>query len=353
MKSLKVFTACCCLLFFSACVNKKKDDFNRTALLNNAYSNIILPGYNNFQTSATAFKGAADAFLLSPDAAKLDSVKAAFLVAYKNFQEVEVYDFTPSADLRNALNSFPADTQQISSNILSGSYNLNAVNNIRAKGLPAIDYLLFAKTANEVVADFSSTNRKQYLADLVNEINTKATEAAANWATFQTTFVNASGTDVGSSVGMLVNDMSFEMERNRRERVGNALGYIGVILGGNIAPDALEAYYSNYSKELLIENLQQLKTLYEGGSGIGFDDYLNHLGADYNGTPLSTEISNQFNKTTLAAQNVPVDFSAALISHNSEMQTLFLELKKLVVLLKVDMSSQLGVIINYSDNDGD
>nr|MBP7390367.1 hypothetical protein [Chitinophagales bacterium] len=77
------------------------------------------------------------------------------------------------------------------------------------------------------------------------------------------------------------------------------------------------------------------------------------IGADYNGTPLSTEIFNQFERTILAAQNVPVKFSDAVSSHNAEMQTLFLELKKLVVLIKVDMSSQLGVVINYSDNDGD
>ncbi len=152
---------------------------------------------------------------------------------------------------------------------------------------------------------------------------------------------------------MLVNDLSFELERNRRERVGNALGYIGVVSGGVLLPSAVEGFYSESSKELLIENLQQMKLLYTGGSGIGFDDYLSEIGADYNGTPLSTEIFNQFERTILAAQNVPVKFSDAVSSHNDEMQTLFLELKKLVVLIKVDMSSQLGVVINYSDNDGD
>ena len=354
MQKLRTAIVCCCILFVCGCVPKKKDDFNRTALLTNLYNSNIAPGYISFFTSTEALKASADAFLLNPDNTKLDSLKTAFLLAYKNFQAVEMYDFTASGDMRNALNSFPTDTTQINSNIISGVYDLNTANNIRAKGFPAVDFILFGKSSADVVATFtSSPQSKQYLNDIVQEIRNKAGAAVAGWNSFETDFVNASGTDVGSSVGMLVNDLSFAAERNRRERVGNPLGYIGIISGGVVLPDAVEAYHCNYSKELLIENLQKLKSLYEGGAGTGFDDYLNHIGADYNGTPLATEISNQFNRTILAAQNIPVALSVAVTSNNAEMQTLFLELKKLVVLLKVDMSSQLGVIINYSDNDGD
>jgi predicted lipoprotein len=312
-----------------------------------------MPKFQNFQTAAVALKASADAFMLSPDAAKLDSLKEDYYNAYRAFQAVEVYTFTPSMDLITALNSFPPDTVQINANIQSGTYNLSAVNNIRAKGFPAIDFLLFGKNESETVSAFAQANRQQYLSDIVQEIFSKASSASSGWGSFESDFVNASGTDVGSSVGMLVNDLSFDMERNRRERVGNALGYIGTVSGGTLVPDAVEAYYSGYSKELLIENLQQLKLLYEGGSGQGFDDYLSRLGADYYGTPLATEISNQFDKAIQAAQNVPVTFSVAVTANNAEMQALFLELKKLTVMIKVDMSSQLGVVINYSDNDGD
>lgn len=353
MPTLKTLFVCCCVVLVCGCKEKKKDNFDRTALLNNLYSNVIYPDYQNFYTSAAALKASADAFLLNTDLAHLDSMKAAYLATYKKFQAVEAYSFAAAPDLYSAINSFPPDTTQINANISAGSYDLTTVNNIRAKGFPAIDFLLFSKSNSETVNAFASPNRKNYLNDVVQEIRNKAGAAQAGWNNFQSGFVSASGTDIGSSVGMLVNDLSFESERNRKERVGNALGYIGIISGGTLIPDAVEAYYSVYSKELLIENLQRLKILYEGGAGLGFDDYLNELGADYNGTPLATEISNQFDKVILAAQNVPVAYSTAVTTNNAEMQTLFLELKKLTVLLKVDMSSQLGVVINYSDNDGD
>ncbi|MBK8658711.1 MAG: imelysin family protein [Bacteroidetes bacterium] len=353
MQPFKTLIVCLCLVLACGCVEKKKDNFDRTALLNNLYSNVIYPDYQAFQNSVAAFQASTDAFLLNADSVRLDSLKATYLNAYKSFQAVEVYSFSIAPDLRSELNTFPPDTSQIGLNIATGSYDLTTVNNIRAKGFPAIDFLLFSKSNSETVADFTSMDRKNYLNDVVQDIREKAAAAAVGWSSFAQEFANASGTDVGSSVAMLVNDLSFAAERNRRERVGNALGYVGVISGGSVVPNAVEAYYNTNSKELLVENLQRLKNLYEGGSGQGFDDYLVGLNADYNGTPLATEISNQFDRVILSAQNVPVAFSSAVTTHNAEMQTLFLELKKLTVLLKVDISSNLGVIINYSDNDGD
>ncbi|MCW5907044.1 MAG: imelysin family protein [Chitinophagales bacterium] len=354
IKQLKIAAACCIILLLSACIKKKKDDFNRTELLNSMYTMVIQPGYTGLKDASATLQTAANSFLTSPDSASLSNLKDAFYVAYANLQYVEALDFSSESALRNDLNSFPSDTAQIDNNIASGSYNLSTVNNLRAKGFPALDYLLYGKPHAQTISDFSgNANRKQYLTDVVSDIVSKANAASNWWNANKTTFVNASGTDVGSSVGMLVNDMSFEMERNRRERVGTPLGYVGLIFGGSVAPQTTEAYYSGYSKEMFLENLKGLAALYSGAGGVGFDDYLTHLGADYNGTPLANEISTQFVKVRTAAEQIPVPFSQAVTTHNAEMQTLFLELKKLTVLIKVDMSSQLGVIINYSDNDGD
>lgn len=354
MKQLQIIAVLCFgIVMISSCDKKKTDNFDRTTLLTNLYSNVIVPNYTIFQSSADSLKVSADAFLVNPDTVTLNALKATYVKTYLHFQAVEFLNFTQTSDLRNELNSFPPDTTQINSNIASGTYNLSAVNNIRAKGFPAIDYLLFAKDAASTVSSFSNASQKTYLSDIVTEIRDKAKAANDEWSGLQNNFVSASGTDVGSSVGMLVNNLSFASERNRRERTGNLLGYVGVIQGGVLKPEAAEAYYSGKSKKLLIENLQQLKNVFEGGNGTGLDDYLNSLGADYNGTPLATEISVQFNKAIAAAEAIPVEFSEAVTSHNSSMETLFLEQKKLVVLIKVDMSSHLGVIINYSDNDGD
>lgn len=332
------------------------DKFDRSGMLTNVGNNVIVPAHQQFAEAANTFKQQKDSFILNPSVASLDSLKEAFLIAYTAFIKVETYSFTPSGELRN-INVFVTDTTQINANILSGVYDLNAANNISAKGFPALDYLLFSRNSNEIVnlftTDVNAAKRVQYLNDICNEVETVAASSVTAWTDFLPQFISASGTDAGSSVGMLVNDISFQSERCRRDRVGNSLGYIGFISSGNTDAHLLEGYYATYSKELLLSGLGALKDLYEGGTATGFDDYLTYLNADYNGQPLAPAISAQFDLVIQKAQNVPVDFSTALSTNKPEMESLFLELKKLTVMLKVDMSSQLGVIINYSDNDGD
>ncbi|MES2621036.1 MAG: imelysin family protein, partial [Bacteroidota bacterium] len=332
------------------------DEFNRPDLLTNVSNNIILPAHANFSAATTSLKQKKDAFISNPSSVTLDSLKYAFNAAYLVYMQVETYSFMPSEGIKN-LNVFPTDTGQVGTNISTGTYNLDAANNIRAKGFPAIDYLLFSQDESEVIAlftvDANAANRKQFLNDIINEIETVASNASTAWNSYQAQFISASGTDIGSSVGMLVNDLSFQLERCRRERVGVPLGYIGLINSGTTVSKSVEAYYSTYSKELLIENLRNCKVLYTGGSGTGFDDYLEYLNAAYKDGLLSDTITHQFNIAIQKAQAMPVDFSTAVTTNKTEMESLFIELRKLTVLVKVDMSSQLGIIINYSDNDGD
>lgn len=345
------------LILLNGCKPKDGGDkFDRAGMLTNLGNNVIVPAYQQLSIAASALKTKKDSFTGNPSSVTLDSLKAAFLIAYTSFMKVETYSLIPNSETRN-LNVFVTDTTQINTNISTGTYNLSAANNIKAKGFPAIDYLLFSRSDSEIVTlfttDANAAKRIQYLNDIANEIEFVSSNAASSWNSYLTQFISASGTDIGSSVGMLVNDLSFELERCRRERVGNSLGYIGFISSGNVDAHFLEAYHSAYSKELLAANLRELKTLYEGGTGNGFDDYLVYLNAEYNGQALAPAISNQFDLVIQKAEIIPVDYATALTTNRSDTESLFLELKKLTVMLKVDMSSQLGVIINYSDNDGD
>jgi len=345
------------LLLLNGCKPKDGGDkFDRTGMLTNLGNNIVIPAHQQFNSATIALKQNKDAFIANPNSASLDSLKTSFLLAYTAFMKIETYSFTPNAETRN-LNAFVTDTVQINSNINTGAYDLNAANNIPAKGFPAIDYLLFGHNSSEVLTlyttDVNAAKRKQYLDAIINEVQTVANITYDAWNIYLTQFISASGTDVGSSVGMLVNDLSFQSERCRRERVGNPLGYIGFISSGTANARLLECYYAGHSKELLLANLSELKMLYHGAAGSGFDDYLTYLNADYNGQSLASAISNQFDLVIQKAESIPVDYATALTTNKPEMESLFLELKKLTVMLKVDMSSQLGVIINYSDNDGD
>ncbi len=118
-------------------------------------------------------------------------------------------------------------------------------------------------------------------------------------------------------------------------------------------PGKVESFYGGHSKALIVANLKALKRLFQGGNGIGFDDYLNDINAEFNGTPLANEINDQFDRAINAVNAIPGDLPQAVTTNFTEADNAFLQCKILVVRLKVDMSSQLGVSINYADNDGD
>jgi predicted lipoprotein len=342
------------LIFVSSC-KEKKADFDRGPLLENIGKNIILPSYQDANQKALALKAAANDFKASPDVTKRQVLKAAFRDAHLAWQTVEVYDFAKGASQAASLNTFPADSSVINANILSGSYDLQTAANLSAKGFAALDFLLYSKNEANTVAFFSaSANAKTYLQDIVNDISTNISATYSDWnSSYTNTFTSSKGLDLGGSVSILCNSWSQMTERSRRERVGNSLGYVGFISSGVIAPQLLEGFYAANSKELLIANLQAGKNLFLGGSGTGFDDYPQVQQASYQGVPLSDEISAQFDRCIAAAQAVSGDFATALANNKSKMETLFLELKKLSVLIKVDMASAIGVTINYTDNDGD
>lgn len=335
---------------------EKKTDFDRKPLLENIGNNIIIPAYKNAHEKALALKNAISDFTASPDVAKLQATKNAFKEAYTAWQAVEYFDFAKATGLSYGLNNFPPDTAQIQSNISSGNYNLLSGTNVKARGFSALDYLLFQSQNEQLIVDGVNNFQyaKRYLNDVASDISMNITSVYDDWNTSQiNTFINATGLDIGGSISILCNSWAQYTERTRRERVGNALGYVGLIGTGVTNEKLYEAFYANYSKELLVANLQAGKNLFTGGSGQGFDDYPQVKEASYQGVPLNEEIANQYDKCIAAANAITTDFRTALVNDKPKMETLFLELKKLVVLVKVDLASAVGVTISYTDNDGD
>ncbi len=355
-------------VLFQGCKCDRKDipspsGYNRTEMLQNLNDAIIIPDYNNFSNKLTALHTATAYFVDSPSESGLEDFQQKYKEAYLAWQGVEVYEFGPASDyiLKSSLNSFPADTAKIKSNITAGTYDLSASGNIKAKGFPALDYLLFGIGTNNTAivsmytSDPEAINRKDYLNAIMTNMTARLTAVSSAWSSgYATTFVENSGTDLGSSVGLLVNSMSMSLESVRRERIGTPLGYVGLVNSGVVTPKFQEAYYSVYARELMVENLTKSKNLFNGGSGKGFDDYLNAINAQYEtGTPLANEINAQYDRAIQATQALTPNYTTILQTDLQKAEAAFLEVKKLVVLIKLDMASQLGVVINYTDNDGD
>jgi predicted lipoprotein len=355
------------LLVFSSCNPEGNNNvnFDRAAMLENIGSNIIIPNYSDLSGKLNLMEQAANDFTSAPDNAKLTALQTAFKNAYLSWQKCSAFEFGPAmqVSLRMSVNTFPTDSVQIQNNITSGSYNLETANNIDARGFPAMDYLLHKRNGSnaEVLERFTINSDaqawKDYLLALVNDTKNLVEAVKNSWeptsGNYLTTFISNDGTDVGSSLGELVNQLNYDYEQLKNARIGIPAGKqtLGVAL-----PEKCEAYYAGYSVELAIEQITAIKNLYLGAAdvdGIGLDEYLVALDAKHGSGQLSDAIKTQLDLATAALQNVPDPLSETVVNNQTIVNTAYTEIQKGVVLLKTDMPSALSVLITYQDGDGD
>lgn len=328
--------------------DESSTDFDQTAFLQQE-AELINQSYDDFAVKSRTLTNSVDSFIANPQSASLTTLKNNFKSAYSSWQKVNFYDFGPAMELavKSNLNIYPVDTLQIENNIQSGTYDLDALSNKTAKGFPAIDYLINRYQESKTISDFSSSNRSSYLKDLTLEIDNYAAQLDQAWDNYTNEFIAASGTDVGSSTGQLINALNQHFERFFRD------GKIGIPLGvrssGIARPDYCEALFGAYSLELVAENLEAMRNCYLGGNGIGLDDYLQASDA----AELDQNIQAQLNLISSKLSAVPPPLKTAVINHQQPTQELYNEIQKLIVLWKVDMPSRIGVLISYQDNDGD
>ncbi len=358
------------LVFIGACEtkkpNKQTDNFDKKSLLTNIGTNLIVPGYDSLVLETDSLVARASVFIANTDANALTKLRAQVLKTWERFELISAFEIGPADAeiLRASVNTFPCDTAQIMSKIKAGDYDLSAAADIDAKGFPALDFLLF-----EIDSDTKNTlhrfntasyagNAKQYLQKVIAEISTKSSQMQHMWkpggGDYLHSFIQNTSSGVGGAMGMLVNQFCFDIEILKNAAIGIPAGKKSL---GLMYPEKCEAYYSSHSLNLAKLHLKQLEQIYTGnsfaGEGIGFDDYLHHLQSKYGQEMLYDVIAKKFTSARAKLDAVPETLAQSVNTHTSEVDAVYNELQQLVVLLKVDMTSALGVQITYQDNDGD
>ncbi len=336
-----------------------KNDFDKSAMLNNIGANIIIPAYEDLKVKVDSLHIEAESFVANPDIARLTTTQERLKKAWLSWQSCSMFEFGPAADvvLRSSINTFPADTEQIHSNLSAGSYDLEAASNTDAKGFPCLDYLLNGLAADNagIVAIYQSgqdsANLRSYLIDVTENMQTKVDDVLSDWqGGYLTTFKNNIGSDIGSSIGLLVNQFNFDYEILKNARIGIPLGKKTL---GTPLPEKVESYYGQYSSELAQLHLKNLKSLYEGDRGLGFDDYLNSLDAKHGGDLLTNITKAQLSLAIEKLDLLGNPLSNEVTQNSGAVDDAYTEIQKGLVYLKTDMPSAMGVLITYQDNDGD
>ncbi len=355
---MKEFSIIIIALFtLHSCKGDVEPEFDREAMLTSMASGLILPDYAQMESELGTLETSASNFTTSPDASNLAILRTSFLDAYKTFQHIKLYDFGPASDfgIKAAMNTYPTDTTKINMNISSGTYTLGAAANIDAIGFPAVDYLLFFGDDTQVIDRFTSApdaaSAKIYLNALIQKMKDEFKPVNDQWkASYQTTFIAANGTDVGSSLSLMFNEFVKDLELLKNAKIGIPSGQFS---GGMPLPEFVEAIYSGHSKVLALESISALKTFFNGGTEIGLDDYMDFIEESQDLAVNAAAINTQFDVSISKMSALGDSFSSDIPTNFTGFTEAFQEIKKLVAQTKTDIPAALGVLITFSDTDGD
>lgn len=353
------------LCFIAACSSSsddgpsaKSDDFNRGALLTNLADNIIIPVFQDLQTELRVLKADKDAFIAGTNQSNLDKLRASWLSAYKTWQYVEVFNIGKAEEIQYGfqMNVYPTSTDDIETNISSGTYDLANVNNNDAVGFPALDYMLYGIAANDVsiLTKYENAKYKTYLSDLINKMESLNDTVLNDWtSSYRSTFISSTENTVTSAVNKFVNDFIFYYEKGLR---ANKFGTPAGNFSNDPLPDKVEAFYrEDVSKELALESLQATQDLFNGKkyngttSGESFKSYLIHLER----SDLATLINSRFDAARQKIEAIDDSFVTQINTDNTKMTLAFDALQLAVVSLKVDMLQAFSINVDFVDADGD
>jgi uncharacterized protein len=337
--------------------------FDKSVMLQFYADSLIIPGYAGLQQKVAAFQTATEAFLNAPSVVTQQAAKVAYNEMHLQYETVVPFQLGPAETelLDNFLNysggldynfntsgeltGFSVDSVGIENNISSGNYNLT--NLVRGtfyiQGFPAVSYLLFGPNAINKM----SANRSKYIRDVVARMKTLVDKVAAAWPDYKAGFVANTKTNVGSPIGSLVNQLSYQLDMMKGPRIGWPFGKQS---NGTLFPSKTEGYFSGISAALAVQNMTALKRVYTAaGSGKGISDYLIAL----KHADLNTSIISQFDVVIAKLQALPDPLSATLSAQPTKVEEAYKEIQKLLTLLKTDLASATAVQISYMDNDGD
>ena len=344
--------------------NNQSESFDHKNMLINWVDNIIVPSISNFDISLSELEESAETFVNAPTAETISKLKEDWLSSFLKWQHIEMFDIGLAEEIyfKNRINLYPANVDQIESNITNQNYDLDQPINFSSQGFNSIDYLLFGlgENENEIISKFSDENLKygKYLTDLIDKMIILTSDIKSSWnEDYRNSFINSTDNTASSSINKLVNDFIYYFEKGYR---ANKIGIPAGVFSDKPLPDRVEAYHGkNYSKILALEATDAIDNFFNGrhtqdneSSGLCIKDYLDYIESD-NEQKLSDKINDQIEKIKVKISELSTNFSEQVNEENLKMLITYDVIQANVVFLKVDMLQALNISVDYVDADGD
>jgi len=345
-------------------ISQSTNEFDRSSMLSFWADSIILPSMISFEEELNVFNENVLNFTANPNTNNLALLREQWLIIYKNWQYVEMFDLGIAEEIyfKNRMNIFPANVQRIERNINNLGFNLDEPANFAAQGFTALDYLLFGigQEDDAILTKYSNTsfNYGEYLIQVTAKMQELTVLVKAQWeGNYRDSFVQSTDNTATSSINMMLNDFVYYFEKGYR---ANKFGIPAGVFSGGPLPNTIEAYHGKkYSKILSLEATSAIENFFNGVAyndpetmGLSIKDYLDFVESS-SAERLSERINEKLQGGRIKINELNTSFSKQIEDNNTLMLLTYDAIQSTVVLFKVDMLQKLNVSVDYADADGD
>ncbi len=234
---------------------------------------------------------------------------------------------------------WPARPKAIDAAVLGvGSIDRRSIEaaSVDAKGLFALEYLLFAGTEG-------GERRHRY-----------ACEASANVVAYAERIARLLGdgrdyADAFARAGRdSVNQLIVQSIDTIEALAGRLAKLTRTASAGEIRPVAVESYYSGTSLAIALALVTGTEALYSGAGGGGLGDVAAGVSK-----PVDTRVRDAFTAARDALEKLGAPLEQSVRSNPSSMANASAAIKALELALKVDLASALGITLTFTSADGD
>lgn len=343
-----------CALFLgtAAGVTCGEGDTLRREVLAHLADEVIDPAHESLSVEAT---GLVDAVSSACGGGDLEAARAAWRAVRAGWSVTAAFAFGPVVEQMQVgpLDFWPVRGDTIEAKISAAPATIDAAYidslGTSAKGLPALEYLLFAGPLAP------ASPRCAYAVALARDIERRVGEVASAWHDGHAEALRTAGhgsavyTSEKAGLDAVVNATIENLYRMVKDKLDRPLGNL---TGSAPDPAISESVFSGDGRVDLEHNLGGFERVYLGADlESGGDPGLGALVAARD-PALDERIVAQLAlaRASLAAI---ADLEVALVDDRGAVQTARDELDALRRLIKLDVASALGVTLSLSDNDGD
>ncbi len=331
------------------------------AVLISLTDSIVVPGYEAVAQEAGDLRQALDVLCAGPSDAALGEAQQAWRDVRAPWMRSEATWFGPVMERRSkSVMDWPEVEPERIEAMLAGN-PVTSEDDIRhtlastQRGLGAIEYLLFAPDAVELLSDPSSA-RCDYLGALGRVVESESNALVAAWTKgedggppFKDFLTGRSDSSLlaGQAVAEVVRIQVFLIRTVVDMRLASAMGLredgadLAAIPGGN----GLNAL-SDLRNQVL--GMRDVYIGHEGSDGLGISDLVKELS-----TETDERMRGNFESSLAAIDSVDMPLRIAIVERPEQLRPVYDRLSELQRTLSTEVVSLLGISVGFSDTDGD